>query len=86
MSKGEPVPTIKWETMREAKDDLRYLSTLLDCLEAAKKTNPDAVAIKQAENWLADLKERDQLISETESIQDIRAQMVKHIVAFSEKQ
>ncbi len=86
VSKGEPVPTIKWETMREAKDDLRYLSTLLDCLEAAKKTNPDAVAIKQAENWLADLKERDQLISETESIQDIRAQMVKHIVAFSEKQ
>ena len=72
VSQGEPVPTTKWETMREANDDLRYLSTLLDCLDTRKKAHRDDPVAKTTGDWLAHLYEGDQLVTETKSIQDHR--------------
>ena len=39
-----PIPTTKWEAMREGYDDVRYLTTLVKLLDAKRGTRPDKVA------------------------------------------
>ena len=82
--KGEPVPFLGWEWHREGDDDLRYLSTLLDRLEARKRAKGDDAIASVVDSWLAELRERPTLVTEEQSIQDIRVRMVEHIVTLSE--
>ncbi|MCP4130805.1 MAG: hypothetical protein GY754_07470 [bacterium] len=49
---GGVLSTISWEGMREAVDDVRYLSTLLNRIKALKKTGGD---VSDIEKWLKNL-------------------------------
>ena len=81
----KPVPTLMWESFREGNDDLRYLSTLLDKIEARRKSNANDPALKAAESFVESLKSSQQLIiPDTRDLTDIRLEMVKHVLALGE--
>jgi hypothetical protein len=46
------IDTIEWEGYREAVDDTRYLTTLLDAIKSAKSDSAKAAKVKEAENYL----------------------------------
>jgi hypothetical protein len=49
------VDTLAWEGFREGVDDVRYLSTLLDLIEAARRAGRKAGVAEEAERWIANL-------------------------------
>ncbi len=78
----KPVPTLMWECFREGNDDLRYLSTLLDRIDARRKSDPSNPALKPAEAFVSELKSSKQLIiTDIRDMQDIRLAMTRHILA-----
>ena len=66
------IDTIQYEGFREAVDDLRYLTTLLDAIDEAKAEGKDC---SEAEAWLNDLKSSD--LADLESI---RLTMISYIL------
>jgi len=55
------IDTMAWEGYREAADDLRYMSTLLDFIDVNSNSHLPAVqrAVSKAKAYLSDLKERE---------------------------
>jgi len=82
---GKPVATLKWECFREGQDDLRYLSTLLDKIDARFAADADDEKSKAARDYLEQLKAAPQLIiAGQRDIQSARLEMVKHILELSD--
>ena len=87
---GKPVATLKWECFREGQDDLRYLSTLMDkidarSLAAAEDGKADDEKTKAAREYVQQLKSAPQyIISGQRDLQSIRLEMVKHILELSD--
>ena len=71
------IDTTEWEGWREARDDIRYLTTLLDAVEKAKADGMDTSA---AETWLAGLKTED---LGTQDLDAIRRQMIDFILSLA---
>jgi len=71
------IDTIQWEGWREAVDDIRYLTTLLEVIEEAKA---DARDTSSAESWLAELKNADLA---TKDLDTVRSEMIDHILSLS---
>jgi len=71
------IDTTEWEGWREARDDTRYLATLIDAIEQAKTDGRDTSA---AETWLANLKSCDLT---TKNLGTIRSEMVTHILSLN---
>jgi hypothetical protein len=67
------VDTTEWEGWREAKDDTRYLATLLDAIGRAKAQGRDTAA---AEAWVATLKSASLTSLD---LSTVRSEMVAHI-------
>ena len=74
------VDTMQWEGVREAVDDIRYLTALRKAIAAVKKSGkPAAVKLaEQSEVWLLEMDIEGDL-------QEIRRQMIKRIVALNDK-
>lgn len=70
------IDTIEWEGWREAVDDIRYLTTLLNLIKEAKANSEDTSA---ADNWLADLKNSDLA---TKDLDAVRSKMIGYIIYF----
>ncbi|MFZ3099951.1 MAG: hypothetical protein WA103_01805 [Minisyncoccales bacterium] len=68
------IDTIQWEGFREAVDDVRYLSTLLNRVAYAKTKGVKTTAI---ENWIVNLKQAD---LKTANLDSIRVQMANYII------
>lgn len=68
------VDTIQWEGFREGVNDVRYLTTLLRAIDAAKAEGKDT---SLAENYLANLKTAD---LSTKNLDQVRHDMVDHIL------
>jgi len=49
---GKPIDTRQWEGWREGVDDVRYLSTLLEALDAAEADNKTAEFARETRQWL----------------------------------
>jgi hypothetical protein len=51
------IPTVQWEGFREGVDDVRYLTTILQSIDAAKNSDEQSKQqmAKEAEEWLANL-------------------------------
>jgi hypothetical protein len=71
------IDTTEWEGWREARDDTRYLATLLDAIETAKAAGKDTTA---AETWVASLKSSDLT---TKNLGTVRSEMVDHIASLA---
>ena len=72
------VDTLQWEAVREAVDDVRYLTTLRRSLAEAKRSGNAAAAkrAREASDWLADLDIEGDL-------QDVRRQIAERIATLS---
>jgi len=73
------IDTIQWEGQREAVDDVRYLTTLLNVIEVANGEGKDT---SEAENYLADLKNSDLT---TKDLDTVRSEMIEHILYLLEQ-
>ena len=73
------IDTIAWEGFREGVDDVRYLTTLLDAIEKAKKSgdNGRRGKILAAEKYLGELKGADLLKRDLDTI---RLELTRHIL------
>ena len=80
---GKPVPTLKWECLREANDDLRYLSTLLDRIDAHLAQNAEDEKAKAAAAFIEEMKTM-QLVSDQRDLQGIRLKMVELILGLDQ--
>ena len=80
---GNPVPTLKWECLREANDDLRYLSTLLDHIEPRLAQNAEDEKAKAAAAFVDEVKTM-QLVSDQRDLQGIRLKMVELILGLDD--
>jgi len=70
------IPTIQWEGYREGYDDLRYLATLEDLVERAKRLDgPAGEAARTAQLWI------ERIDPEATPLDDIRAGMIERILA-----
>ncbi|OGJ86665.1 MAG: hypothetical protein A2268_13240 [Candidatus Raymondbacteria bacterium RifOxyA12_full_50_37] len=67
------IPTIQWEGFREAVDDVRYLSTLLDRIEVLKAKGHD---MSRYESWV-------NALDPTEDLDALRAAVVEQIQILS---
>lgn len=67
------VDTIQWEGWREGVDDVRYLSTLLKAIEAAKAAGGKEALVTEAETWLENL-------DISGDLDEIRAGMIERIL------
>ncbi len=76
------IDTLQWEGYREAADDLRYLSTLLDLIDNHKNDKRIKVrkTIKEAKKYLNHIKNLDLNTNEL-SPQDIRRNIITYIMA-----
>ena len=82
---GEPVSTLMWECFRQGNNDLRYLSTLMDRIEARRSTQPDDAAAEAAQKAIDELQMSTQFIQTgNRDLQDLRLELVKHILALSD--
>ncbi len=72
-----PIDTVQWEGNREGIDDVRYLSTLLKHIEAAKSRPNDVELAQKAEAWIATI-DPDSNLNET------RKQIVAWILRFGQ--
>ena len=82
---GKPVATLKWECFREGQDDLRYLSTLLDKIDARKAASTEDEKSNAASEYLEQLQAAPQLIiTGQRDLQSVRMEMVKHILELSD--
>jgi hypothetical protein len=68
------VDTIQWEGFREAVNDVRYLTTLVNTIDTARANGTDT---GEAENWLAALKKTD---LKTLNMDVVRSRMIDFIV------
>ena len=69
------IPTIQWEGYREGYDDLRYLATLEDLIERARRLDgPAGEAARDAQVWVL------QIDPEGTPLDDIRAGLVERIL------
>jgi len=69
------IDTIQWEGFREGVNDIRYLTTLLQTIQNARKAGVDT---SEAEGWLAEIKQADLTGLDLEAV---RADMIKYILA-----
>ena len=82
---GPPVPTLMWECFREGNDDLRYLATLMDRIDARRSAKPDDAEADAAQKVIDELKASTQFIrTGSRDMQDVRLELVKHILALSD--
>lgn len=72
------IDTTQWEGLREAADDVRYLSTLMAAIESAEAV--ESPALTEAKAWLVELKTRP---LGQDDLDQIRAEMVAHIMALT---
>ncbi|MFA6716224.1 MAG: hypothetical protein WCS27_12660 [Victivallaceae bacterium] len=77
------IDTVEWEGYREGVDDWRYLVTLQNKIDDAKKKNAAALAgaIRKAENFLANLKKED---LGKRNLDTIRLEIIDNILALLE--
>lgn len=72
------IDTIQWEGLREGIDDIRYLTTLLETIEAAK----DYKDTSAAESWLHNLKSVD---LESSDLDVLRHEIIGHIISLQKQ-
>ncbi|MCP4642025.1 MAG: hypothetical protein GY851_16400, partial [bacterium] len=71
------VGTVQWEGFREAVDDVRYVRTLLDAMEAAPDSK--ATTVRKARAWL------DALEADSVDLYAARARMAGYIAELTQK-
>jgi hypothetical protein len=82
---GKPVATLKWECFREGQDDLRYLSTLMDRIDARLAANAEDEKAKAAGAFLETLKQSPQLITTGQrDLQGVRLEVMKQVLELSD--
>lgn len=82
---GKPVATLKWECFREGQDDLRYLSTLMDKIEARSSASTEDEKARAAWEYMQQLKAAPQcIITGQRDLQSVRLELVRHILELSD--
>jgi len=76
------IPTIQWEGFREGVDDIRYLSTLLNLIEAFKESGNLKIRRKlvDAKNLIEEIRKLDLGKLEPSDFQDIRRKLAIQII------
>jgi hypothetical protein len=69
-----PVETIQWEGFREAVDDMRYLSTLIELLDSADPADPDVAANRR---WVDSLRS---IALSPRDLDELRGEIVARIL------
>jgi len=70
---GRPIDTRQWEGWREAVDDVRYLSTLLEIIDREEAAGRQSSTTQEARRWIA-------RISGDEELDTLRRRMAQWIV------
>ena len=60
---GRPIDTRQWEGWREGVDDVRYLSTLLEALDAAEEDGRTAGFARKTRQWLKGITGNEDLVA-----------------------
>jgi hypothetical protein len=71
------IDTIEWEAWREAIDDVRYLTTLINTVDQARANGE---SVTEVETWLAAL-ESSKLTDK--NLDSVRSEMIAHIASLS---
>ncbi|MEJ2140339.1 MAG: LamG domain-containing protein [Gammaproteobacteria bacterium] len=69
-----PIETIQWEGFREAVDDMRYLSTLIELLDSA---DPDDPRVSATRNWVDSLRT---IALSPRDLDELRGEMIARIL------